>query len=145
MSAVNELCDRELKLIEEYRLSENARLDKKRGWLVFQLESWARSTGEKTIRLIHGQCKLRKGRDKVVITSLDEFLPEAQTLGLLKRVPESYNPDLAAVLQHVKATGEVLPGTEVIPAEVKFTYSIKGVTSNGKRGTDETQSGDCAE
>jgi hypothetical protein len=54
MAEVNELCDKELKLIEDYRANELARLDKKRSRLVFNLDGFMRSTGEKTLLLPHG-------------------------------------------------------------------------------------------
>jgi len=43
MNEVQDLCDREVKLIEEYRARELARLDKKRSWLLFNLEGFTRS------------------------------------------------------------------------------------------------------
>lgn len=138
MADVNELVDKEMKLLEEYRSSELARLDKKRSWLVFNLEGYARSTGEKTMRLPHGILKLRKGRDKVAVTALEEFLKKAQALGFLRTVPESYMPDTQAVIAHIKRTGEVPPGIEYIPAETKFSYTTNG-ESNGERQRDGEQ------
>ena len=41
MADVNDLVDKEMQLLEEYRSSELARLDKKRSWLVFNLEGYA--------------------------------------------------------------------------------------------------------
>jgi hypothetical protein len=133
MAEANELCDKELKLIEEYRANELSRLDKKRGWLVFQLESWARSTGEKTIRLIHGTCKLRKGRDKVAVVALDEFLKIGSNLKLVRSVPEQVTPDIQAIINHIKTTGEIPAGVQFIAAEVRFSYN----TSNG--GADDSE------
>ena len=97
MAEVEELCHQEQKLIEEYRSRELERLQKKRAWLVFNLEAWVRTTGEKTIRLIHGICKLRKGRDKVEIVSMDLFLKVGSELGLVRTVPEQVEPDIRAI------------------------------------------------
>jgi hypothetical protein len=132
MNDVNELVDKEMRLLEEYRSSELARLDKKRSWLVFNLEAYARSTGEKTMRLPHGILKLRKGRDKVAVVAMEEFLTKAQSFGFLRAIPESYSPDTQAVLAHIKRTGEVPPGVEFIPAETRFSYTI-GDSKNGER------------
>jgi hypothetical protein len=123
MAEVNVLCDSELKLIEEYRASEINRLDKKRSWLLFNLDGFMRTTGEKTLRLPHGTLKLRKGRDRVAVVAMEQFLKIGQKLGLVRKIPESVAPDLQAILNHVRTTGEVPPGIEVIPAEVKFSYS----------------------
>jgi hypothetical protein len=81
---------------------------------------------EKTIRLPHGTLKLRKGRDKVIITAMDAFLTVAHKLGFLKKIPEAYNPDNQAILAYVKTTGEIPPGVEFIPADNKFSYSTNG-------------------
>ena len=140
MNDVNDLVDKEMQLLEQYRSSELARLDKKRSWLVFNLEGFARSTGEKTIRLPHGILKLRKGRDRVAVVVMEEFLKKAQALGFLRTVPESYTPDTQAVLAHIKRTGEVPPGIEYIPAEVKFTYTTNGDSNgDGKRNGNEAE------
>lgn len=133
MGEVNGLCEKELKLIEEYRTNELARLDKKRSWLVFQLESWARSTGEKTITLIHGVCKLRKGRDKAVVVALDEFLKIGPRLNLVRSVPEQITPDIQAIINHIKATGDIPAGVEFISAETKFSYTTKSTGDTDER------------
>jgi hypothetical protein len=126
MAGVNDLCDKELKLIEEYRANEMARLDKKRAWLIFNLDGFMRSSGEKTMRLPHGLLKLRKGRDRVAVVAIEQFLKIGQKLGLVKKVPESVTPDLQGILNHVHRTGEVPPGIELIPADIRFSYSTNG-------------------
>ena len=140
MAEVNDLCDKEIKLIEEYRANEFVRLDKKRSWLTFNLEGFMRATGEKTLRLPHGTLKLRRGKDRIAVIAMEQFLKVGQKLGLLKKVPESFSPDLQAILNHVHSTGEVPPGIEVIPAEVKFTYR-----TNGGNGDDTEQRDQQAE
>jgi len=136
MFDVNELCEKEIKLIEEYRTKEIARLDKKRSWLVWNLEGFMRSSGEKTLNLPHGRLKLRKGRDRVAIIAMEQFLKIGQKLGLVRKIPESVAPDLQAILNHVRTTGEVPPGIEVIPADVKFTYSTTKGQDDEQRETE---------
>jgi phosphatidylinositol kinase/protein kinase (PI-3 family) len=139
MNDVTELVDKEMKLLEEYRSSELSRLDKKRSWLVFNLEAYARSTGEKTMRLQHGILKLRKGSDKVAVIAMEQSLEKAQSLGFLRTVPESYLPDTQAVLAHIKRTVEVPPGVQFIPAETKFSYTTNGAHDEQQRERDETE------
>ena len=139
MMEVNSLCDKEIKLIEEYHANELTRLDKKRNWLTFNLEGYMRGTGEKTLRLPHGTLKLRKGKDRIAVIAMEQFLKVGQKLGLLKKVPESFSPDLQAILNHVHSTGEVPPGIEVIPAEVRFTYRINGGNDDTERERNETE------
>jgi hypothetical protein len=133
MAGVNELCDKELKLIEEYRANELARLDRKLSWLVFNLDGFMRSTGEKTLRLPHGSLKLRKGRDKIAVVALDEFLTIGPKLKLVRSVPEQITPDIQAIVNHIKTTGQIPSGIKFIPAEVRFSYN----TLNG--GADDSE------
>ncbi len=126
MADVNKLADDEIQLIEQYRSNELARLEKQRSWLLFGLETFARSTGEKTLRLVHGVLRLRKGRDKVAIVSIETFLPAGLKLGLMRTIPETQTPDNSAILEYIKRTGEIPPGTEFIPAGTRFSYSTNG-------------------
>jgi phage host-nuclease inhibitor protein Gam len=134
MYDVNQLCDKELKLIEEYRSNELARLDKQRSWFVFNLDGFMRSTGEKTLRLPHGILKLRKGRDKVAITALDQFLAVGSKLGLVRTVPEEIAPDLQAIVNHIRNTKEIPAGVEFISGDTKFSY-----TTTSKEKSDERE------
>ncbi len=95
---INTLVDSEVALFEEYRSTEISKLDKKMSWLAFQLEGYMKSTGEKTLALPHGDLKIRKGRDKIEITDMEKFLPIAQAKGLLRPIPESFEPDMRTLL-----------------------------------------------
>ncbi len=130
---VNKLADDETKIIEEYRAKELERLEKKRLWLSFNLENFMRGTGEKTLRLPHGILKLRNSRERVTVVDMSNFLEVAGELGLLRKIPESYAPDLTALLEYVKRTGSLPQGVEMIPSEAKFSYAT------AKGGTDDNQ------
>ncbi len=126
MSEANELVDREIKLLEDYRSNELARLDKKLSWLAFNLEGFMRSTGEKTIRLPRGVLKLRKGRDRAVVVALEKFLEAGEQLGLVRTVPPQMTPDIPAILNRIKMTGEIPPGVEFLAADTRFSYTTNG-------------------
>ena len=123
MTEVNELVEKEIALLEEYRSKELSRVDKKLSWLTFQLEQFMRSTGEKTIRLPHGTLKLRKGRDRIVIAEMEKFLERAGKRGLLKQVPESFIPDMQAISEYHKKTKALPDGCQLIPGNTNFSYS----------------------
>jgi phage host-nuclease inhibitor protein Gam len=129
---VNKLADEETSIIEEYRQSELQKIEKKASWLAWQLEQFIKSTNEKTMNLPHGTLKLRLGRDKVEITDIDAFLPFAQKKGLLRPVPESYEPDLSKIHEYIKISKVVPAGVIVIPAQNKFSYTTKKGNNNGK-------------
>ena len=128
---VNRLVDSEVALFEEFRSAEISKLDKKMSWLAFQLEGYMKQTGEKTLALPHGELKMRKGRDKIEIVDMEKFLPIAQARGLLRSIPESFEPDMRTLLEYAKYSGVTPPGCSLIPASTKFTYKTKGVSDHG--------------
>ena len=138
---INMMVDSEVALFEEYRRIEIAKLDKKLSWLAFNLEAYMKSTGEKTLALPHGELKMRKGRDKIEITDMQKFLPVAEAKGLLRSIPEAYEPDMRALVEYTKYSGVTPPGTMLIPAQTKFTYKTKGA-SNGSNDIDKRQQGE---
>ena len=139
MEEVNQLVEKEIQLLEGYRSSELSRLDKKRSWLVFNLDGFMRSTGEKTLRLPHGSLKLRKGRDRVAVVALEKFLEIAPKLGLVRTVPEQLTPDIQAILQRIKTTGDIPNGVQYIPADVRFSYTTNGGKDDTERERNETE------
>ena len=138
-SEINTLVDSEVALFEEYRSVEIAKLDKKMSWLAFNLEQYMKSTGEKTLALPHGELKLRKGKDKIEIADMEKFLKAAEKHGLLRAVPESFEPDMRAVAAYTKSTGISPSGTVIIPGSDKFTYTTKGATQNGSSDIDKRE------
>src|SRR5260221_662745 len=146
---VNTLADDEIKLIEEYRQVELQKIEKKASWLATNLEQFIRAENQndptcKSIALPHGALKLRLGREKVQITDMDKFMPVAQRKGLLKQIPESFEPDLRKILMYAKAAGKI-PGVTLIPATTKFSYTtLKGKT-NGNGQEPKSEAGTEAE
>ncbi len=139
MTEVNELVEKEISLLEEYRSKELSRVDKQLSWLTFQLEQYMRSTAEKTIRLPHGVVKLRKCRDRIVIAEMDKFLERAGVRGLLKQVPESFVPDMQAISEYHKKTKAVPDGCQLIPGDSKFSYSTTTEEENDGTEPDQTE------
>jgi hypothetical protein len=144
---VDTVCDAEMKLIEEYRKSESLRLGKKARWLAWNLEQYMRGTEQKTTNLPHGVLKLRKGRDKIEVSDLEQFLKSPENQQFLRTVPESFQPDLAEIHTYIKGTGHIPDGVNLVPAEVKFSYlTIKRSATNGKAGEQRaTEAGTEAE
>ncbi len=133
LADVNKIADDEIQIIEQYRKDEGGRLQKKMRWLLWNLEQFMRSTDLKTLRLPHGELKLRLGRDKVDIIDLNTFLNDPSNQQFLKLIPESFQPNLNTLHEYIKKTGHLPEGVNLIPAEVRFHYStIKGGNGNGK-------------
>lgn len=139
MDDVNKLCDDEMQIIESYREAEIAKLEKKRSWLTWNLEQFIRSTNEKTIILPHGAIKLRLGRDKVEVSNMETFLKKASTLGFLKAIPESYEPDMQKIHEYIKVKKTIPDGVTLTPAKTKFSYTtLKGEPNAGENEPSET-------
>jgi hypothetical protein len=139
-SEINTLVDSEVALFEDFRTAEISKLDKKVSWLVWNLEHFMKNIGEKTLALPHGELKLRKGKDKIEIADMEKFLKAAEKHGLLRAVPESFEPDMRAVAAYTKSTGISPSGTVIIPGSDKFTYTTKGASHNGSSSdTDKRQ------
>ena len=136
MTAVNTLVDEEVRLIEHYRKTELERLDKKRAWLILNLEGFMRkhteTTEEKSLRLPHGQIGLRKSRDRVEISNPDLFAKVADRLGLWRISPEKKEADLQAVSAYIKLNNHVPAGVTVIPGSTNFSYSTNGGNNGHK-------------
>jgi len=127
MEDVNKLADDEIQIIESYRETELAKLEKKSSWLAWNLEQFIRSTKDKTMKLPHGALKLRLGRDKVEVSNLDVFMKQAPKLGFLKVIPESYEPDMQKINEYIKSRGIIPDGVSMTPAKTKFSYTtLKG-------------------
>ncbi len=140
---VNQLADQEIKIVEDYRQAELQRIEKQASWLAWNLEQFMRRTnrddpGCKSIALPHGSLKLRLGRDKVEVTDLAKFVPVGEKKGLLRQVPESFEPDLQKIASYIKATGVILPGVVVTPASTKFSYTTLKGNNNGNGKAAET-------
>lgn len=123
LDQANKVADEEIAFIEEYRKRELERIQKQIDWQARNLEAYARSTDTKTVRLPHGILKLRQGRDKVEIDDKESFM-KLTDASLLRTVPESKQPDLARILDHIKSTGEIPAGVRFIPAQVNFSYIL---------------------
>jgi len=132
---VNTLADEETKIIEEYLQVELQKLEKKASWLAWNLEKFIRAENQsdptcKSMALPHGNLKLRLGREKIQIVDMEKFMPVAQHRGLLKQIPESFEPDLQKILMYAKAAGQI-PGVTLIPATTKFSYTTLKGSKNG--------------
>lgn len=128
---IERTAESEIRLIASWKEDEISRVEKKRAFLTFQLENYIKGTDEKTIRLAHGVVKLRMGREKIEVVDIKRFLEVGKKCGLLRTYPEYQEPDLRAIADYVKRTGEIPTGVEVTPATTKFSYQLIG-GNNGK-------------
>ncbi|MHB1050649.1 MAG: host-nuclease inhibitor Gam family protein [Bacteroidota bacterium] len=141
INEVNDIAEKEISLIQNWNMAEVAKLQKKIDWLVWNMQNWMLSTGEKTITLPHGKISFRMGRDKVEVVDLAKFMPTGQKLGLVRVTPAKTEPDLLAIAAYVKLNGRPPAGVMLTPAQAKFSYKTKGVNDDNSEW-DKTETGD---
>jgi phage host-nuclease inhibitor protein Gam len=142
---VNEIAEKEISLIQNWNMSEVSKLQKKIDWLVWNLENYMKTTGEKTISLPHGKIAFRMGRDRVEVIDLQKFLPIGQRLGLVRVTPAKTEPDLLAIVAYTKLNGKPPVGVMLTPAQAKFSYKTKGTNDvNDERNGEQTEAGASA-
>jgi hypothetical protein len=127
INEVNELAEKEITLVQHWNLSEVEKLQKKIDWLVWNMQNWLQSTGEKAATLPHGKIGFRMGRAKFTIIDEQKFMVTATKLGLVRVTPAKTEPDLLAIANYTKLNGGKPPvGVMLTPAQSKFTYKTKG-------------------
>ncbi|MDP1675315.1 MAG: host-nuclease inhibitor Gam family protein [Bacteroidota bacterium] len=133
INEINSIAEQEIKLVQEWNLSQLEKLNKKISWLSFNLEMFIKKLDEPTVTLAHGIIKIRKGRDKVEVIDEAKFLIIGQRLGLVRTISAKIEPDLQAISNYIKINGGKPPsGVMLTPGQPKFSF--KTIT---KGDTDE--------
>lgn len=121
--------EEEIKIIQNWALSKNVKLQERAELLQKKLEFFIRETGDKTVDLPHGILKIRKKPDRVEITDLESFLANANS-GMLTTVPESVKPDLNKIKAVIKTSGRTPEGVTVITGNEEFSLKIKEINND---------------
>jgi phage host-nuclease inhibitor protein Gam len=132
-----EQAEKERIIIKNWAISKNSRLTNKIEWLEKKLEAFLKEEKVKTLELAFGTIRFRKQPDRVEIMDNELFLNNA-TSNMLMIVPETAKADLNKIKSFIKRSGRVPEGCELIPGDIKFSYSInnhKEVTVNGTKET----------
>ena len=114
------------KLIHDIEAWTERKVQQHQGQIDFlskQMENYLKQSNQKSLALPPGTIGLRKLQDKVQITDEDLFYQKADPV-LLRCIPESYEPDMKKIKEHIKATGEVPVGIEVTAQDKKFYYKL---------------------
>jgi len=106
----------EVDRIKAWEERELARLDRRIAWHEEGLRAFLWGTGKKTLKLAFGTLKRTAGRDRVVVEDAPAFLQAAGP----DLVRVKTDPDKAAILRHIKATGEIPEGCDLVQGEDTF-------------------------
>jgi len=88
-----------------------------------RMEEYLRTREIKSMSLPGGLIGLRKQQDKIEITNEELFYEKADA-GLIRKIPETQEPDLKKIKEQIKLTGEVPDGVDVVSQESKFYYKL---------------------
>ena len=115
---INAHADREMEKINAWRDRERTRVERRMVWHESSLTAWFSRIDAASKKLINGTLKRTKGRERIDI--VDESVIPIEFL--VEKVTSA--PDKKALLAHVKATGEIPEGVDIVRGE----DSIKIVT-----------------
>ena len=88
-----------------------------------RMEEYLRTREIKSMSLPAGLIGLRKSQDKIEITNEELFYEKADA-GLIRKIPETQEPDLKKIKEQIKLTGDVPDGVDVVSQESKFYYKL---------------------
>lgn len=132
--------DEEKKIIEDWAIQRNSKLQDRIDWLSKKLEAFMNEQEQsvRTIDLANGQLLRRKQIEKIVVEDLDQFLLNNNLSDLTTTSPEVVKPDLAKIKAFYKMTKKVPQGCSLVEStRDKFSIKLKqnGELKNGKTKT----------
>ena len=112
-----------IKEINDWFEKKRNQLEKQIEWLGNQMQNYLVIQDLKSLSLPSGKIGFRNQQDKIEIVAKELFFNKALP-ELLRHVPESYEPDMSKIKKHIKSTGDVPEGIEVLPQDSKFYYKL---------------------
>lgn len=130
--------DEEKRIIHEWAISRNSKLQDRIEWLEKKLEAFMKEQGEdiKTIDLAYGKLLRRKQQDKVEVIDMDEFLKNDNLSELGGSSHEQWKPSITKIKAFIKMTTKIPKGVEVTKGTERFSIKIKQHGENN--GSKET-------
>jgi hypothetical protein len=123
IQSVNATAEKLIDEIEQWRERKTQQHQGQIDFLSARMAGYLKQQQLKSLHLPSGTIGLRKQQSKIEIVDSDKFY-ESVPSELLRYVPESFEPDLKKIREHIKTTGEVLVGLDVIEQEPKFYYKL---------------------
>ena len=127
---VEDIAHQETSVIEIWKTAETGILQRRIGLMSAALEPFMRAQNRKTVRLPHGELRLRALQDKIEVDR-DAF--DFTREDLVRIIPEQREPDLKAIRANLKSTGEIPDGVEITPQAPKFSYKTLREEVKSKR------------
>ncbi len=132
--------EKERTIIKNWAITKNSKLASRIEWISKKLELFLKDENVKTLELAFGSLRFRKQPDRVEILDNELFLNNA-TSNMLSIIPETAKADLNKIKAFIKRSGRTPKGCEIIPGEIKFSYTINNHQEVTLNGTKETGTG----
>lgn len=132
ISANFKQAEQECKIIKDWALRKNAKMQDKITFYEKKLEAFIKTEKKKTIELANGTLRYRKSQPKVEITDLELFLKKA-TNEMVTSTPEQIKPDLTKIKKFIAIHKYKPDGVTLTEGTEQFSYKINGE----KDGTEE--------
>ena len=125
LSEINTGAKEMITRIEDWQRARIEPIEKQKQFYCNLLRSYLVQKDRKTEKLPTGTIQLRKMPDEIVIDD-----SEAVMLAGFKRETVKYSVDKTKLRNHIKQTGEIPDGADVLPQEPRFNYQL--TSSNQK-------------
>lgn len=120
---INAHAKTEQERIEAWRIGELDRIAPRIAWHEAGLAAYMGRIKDKTVRLINGTIKRIAGRDRVEVQNFDALKAWCVAAGKnLVRIKEE--PDKVEIAKHIKATGELPDGVDVVTGEDSIKIEV---------------------
>ncbi|MBT4361914.1 MAG: hypothetical protein HOD11_13200 [Candidatus Marinimicrobia bacterium] len=101
--------------------SRKQKLEKRRNFYTFQLQTWMELNAYSTKQLVNGTLKMRHQPFQINIIDEDRVINDQRFCRL---IPEKLAVDKKALRKHITETGEIVDGVEVNSVQPKFSYQL---------------------
>lgn len=120
------IAEREVEIIKNFFLSKNCKIQERVEYIERKLNAFMLEQDKRTLSLPNGTMRLRKGREKVIVENLNEFLQGKYSHELIN-IKQELKPDMKKIKDYITRSRKVPEGCKVIPAnENEFSYKLNG-------------------
>ena len=119
-------CQAEIGRIQHLMNDELDRLERRIAWHEQGLRSFLWASGEKTIKTVYGKLKRIAGREKVEVGDFGAFKAWTENSDNRDLVRVKEEPDKTAIAKHIKATGEIPEGVDLVKGDDSFKVETEG-------------------
>lgn len=122
-----EQTEMEKSLLDDWTLRKNSKLQERINWISKKLERFMSEQDPqiRTIDLANGQLQIRKQKNTIQITDMDEFMKNDNLYQLGTMEPEQLKPNLNMIRAYINSTKRIPRGVRIVEGTEKFNIKTK--------------------